>query len=446
MNSNTRQASLFQMDGIPKMTQALPMALQHVVAMIVGCVTPAIIISGVAGLETADRVILIQASLVVSALCTLLQLFPIGNREGLHLGAGLPVILGVSFAYVPSMQAIAEVSGVSAILGAQIVGGFCAILVGLTIKKIRKFFPPLIAGTVVFTIGLSLYPTAINYMAGGSGQPGYGSWQNWLVSIFTLTVVTVLNHFAKGFLKLASILIGMIAGYLFSIPFGMVSLNSVGEAGIFQVPELLHFGITFEASACVALGLLFVINSVQAIGDFSATTAGGLNREPTTQELQGAILGYGVSNIIGACLGCLPTATYSQNVGIVATTKVVNRVTLGLAALIILVAGLFPKFSALLTTIPYAVLGGATVSVFASIAMTGMKLVMTEDMNYRNTSIVGLAAALGMGISQASASLSAFPEWVTTIFGKSPVVIATLVAIFLNVTLPREKEKVARDT
>ena len=446
MNANTQRASLFQMDGIPKMSQALPMALQHVVAMIVGCVTPAIIISGVAGLETADRVILIQASLVVSALCTLLQLFPIGNREGLHLGAGLPVILGVSFAYVPSMQAIAEVSGVSAILGAQIVGGFCAILVGLAIKKIRKFFPPLIAGTVVFTIGLSLYPTAINYMAGGSGQPGYGSWQNWLVSIFTLTVVTVLNHFAKGFLKLASILIGMIAGYLFSIPFGMVSLNSVGEAGIFQVPELLHFGITFEASACVALGLLFVINSVQAIGDFSATTAGGLNREPTTQELQGAILGYGVSNIIGACLGCLPTVTYSQNVGIVATTKVVNRVTLGLAALIILVAGLFPKFSALLTTIPYAVLGGATVSVFASIAMTGMKLVMTEDMNYRNTSIVGLAAALGMGVSQASASLSAFPEWVTTIFGKSPVVIATLVAIFLNVTLPKEKEKVARDT
>ncbi len=444
MNANTQRASLFQMDGIPKMSQALPMALQHVVAMIVGCVTPAIIISGSAGLAAADRVILIQASLVVSALATLLQLFPIGNRDGLHLGAGLPVILGVSFAYVPSMQAIAEASGVSAILGAQIVGGICALLVGLTIKKIRRLFPPLIAGTVVFTIGLSLYPTAINYMAGGSGQPGYGSWQNWVVAIFTLVVVTVLNHFAKGFLKLASILIGMTAGYIFSIPFGMVSLGSVGEASIFQLPDVFHFGISFEASACVALGLLFVINSVQAIGDFSATTAGGLNREPSTQELQGAILGYGVSNIIGACLGCLPTATYSQNVGIVATTKVVNRVTLGLSALIILVAGLFPKFSALLTTIPYAVLGGATVSVFASIAMTGMKLVMTEDMNYRNTSIVGLAAALGMGVSQASSSLSAFPEWVTTIFGKSPVVIATLVAIFLNVTLPQEKGRVKR--
>ena len=440
MNSEKQHASLFEMEGVPKLSQALPMALQHVVAMIVGCVTPAIIISGAAGIDTADRVILIQASLVVSALATLLQLFPIGNKNGFHLGAGLPVILGVSFAYVPSMQAIAEQSGIPAIFGAQIVGGICAILVGLTIKKIRRLFPPLIAGTVVFTIGLSLYPTAINYMAGGSGQPGYGSWQNWVVAIFTLVVVTVLNHFATGFLKLASILVGMIAGYIFSIPFGMVNFASVGEAGAFQLPQVMHFGVTFEASACVALGLLFVINSVQAIGDFSATTAGGLDREPTSSELQGAILGYGFSNIVGAVLGCLPTATYSQNVGIVATTKVVNRVTLGFSAIIILIAGLLPKFSALLTTIPYAVLGGATVSVFASIAMTGMKLVMTEDMNYRNTSIVGLAAALGMGVSQASASLSAFPDWVTTIFGKSPVVIATLVAIFLNVTLPKHQK------
>ena len=232
---------------------------------------------------------------------------------------------------------------------------------------------------------------------------------------------------------------------LFSMFFGMVSFGNVAESGMFQLPQVMHFGISFEASACVALGLLFVINSVQAIGDFSATTAGGLDREPTTNELHGAILGYGFSNIIGAFLGCLPTATYSQNVGIVATTKVVNRVTLGLSALIILVAGLFPKFSALLTTIPYAVLGGATVSVFASIAMTGMKLVMTEDMNYRNTSIVGLAAALGMGVSQASASLSAFPTWVTTIFGKSPVVIATLVAILLNVTLPKDTGKVKKN-
>ena len=448
MNQAGNQSALFDYYGKPSFSQAFPLAMQHVVAAIVGCVTPAIIVSGAAGLNPTDKVFLIQAALVVAGLATLLQLFPIGNKNGLHIGAALPVIMGVSFAYVPSMQAIAGHEsglGVPMILGAQIVGGVCAIIVGLTIKKIRKFFPPLIAGTVVFTIGLSLYPTAINYMAGGAGQPTYGAWQNWVVAIFTLVVVTVLNHFAKGFLKLASILMGMIAGYIFSMFFGMVSFGNVAESGMFQLPQVMHFGISFEASACVALGLLFVINSVQAIGDFSATTAGGLDREPTTNELHGAILGYGFSNIIGAFLGCLPTATYSQNVGIVATTKVVNRVTLGLSALIILVAGLFPKFSALLTTIPYAVLGGATVSVFASIAMTGMKLVMTEDMNYRNTSIVGLAAALGMGVSQASASLSAFPTWVTTIFGKSPVVIATLVAILLNVTLPKDTGKVKKN-
>ena len=176
MNTTSKEGSLFELDGVPKLSQAFPLALQHVVAMIVGCVTPAIIISGAAGLETADRVLLIQASLVVSALATLLQLFPIGKKTGFHLGAGLPVIIGVSFAYVPSMQAIADQGGIPAILGAQIVGGVCAILVGLTIKKIRKFFPPLIAGTVVFTIGLSLYPTAINYMAGRYLYSGSCYW------------------------------------------------------------------------------------------------------------------------------------------------------------------------------------------------------------------------------------------------------------------------------
>ena len=436
-----KQATLFDLDGVPKMSEAIPMALQHVVAMIVGCVTPAIIISGAAGIDNSERVILIQASLVVAALSTLLQLFPIGKKGGFRLGAGLPVILGVSFAYVPSMQAIAEQYGIATILGSQIVGGICAVFVGLTLKKIRKFFPPLIAGTVVFTIGLSLYPTAINYMAGGTGQPTYGQWQNWVVALFTLAVVTFLNHFCKGILKLASILIGMSIGYIFSSFFGMIDFSSVGQAGLIQLPEFMHFGVNFEISSCVAISILFVVNSVQAIGDFSATTAGGLDREPTTDELQGAILGYGVSNFIGAFLGCLPTATYSQNVGIVATTKVVNRVTLGISAILILIAGLIPKFSALLTTIPYAVLGGATVTVFASIAMTGIKLVMTEDMNYRNTSIVGLSVALGMGVSQATASLAAFPDWVTTIFGKSPVVVATLVAIFLNSVLPKGKKE-----
>lgn len=440
--SNKEYASIFQMDGIPKFSQALPLALQHVVAMIVGCVTPAIIVSNVANLSTADRVILIQAALVVSALSTLLQLFPIGKKNGFRLGAALPVIMGISFAYVPSMQSIAADYGVPAILGAQIVGGVVAFIVGAFVMQIRKFFPPLITGTVVFTIGLSLYPTAINYMAGGTSSPTYGSWQNWTIAFITLVVVTVLNHFGKGIFKLASILIGIIVGYVVSLFFGMVDFASIGSAAAFQVPQPLHFGIMFEPSSCIAIAILFAINSIQAIGDFTATTSGSIDREPTDKELQGGIMGYGITNILGALLGGLPTATYSQNVGIVTTTKVVNRCVLGLTAVILLAAGLIPKFSALLTTIPQCVLGGATVSVFASIAMTGMKLVMSEEMTYRNSSIVGLAAALGMGISQATAALSTFPSWVVTIFGRSPVVVATIVAVLLNIILPREGKKV----
>ena len=431
-------ASVFELNGVPRFGQALPLALQHVVAMIVGCATPSIIVAGVAGVNETDRVILIQAALFCSAISTLLQLFPFIRTKNFQFGSALPVIMGISFAYVPSMQAIAESYDIGTILGAQIVGGFVAILVGLTIKKIRVLFPPIITGTVVFTIGLSLYPTAINYMAGGTSSPNYGSWQNWLTAFFTLAVVIGLNHFAKGFLKLASILIGIIAGYIFAACFGLVDLSGIQSAGLFQLPQPMHFSVNFEPSACIAIGVLFAINSIQAIGDFSATTVGSMNREPENKELQGGILMYGATNILCAFFGGLPTATYSQNVGIVTTTKVINRCVLGLAAVILMIAGFVPKFSALLTTIPQCVLGGATISVFASIAMTGIKLIMRQEMNFRNTAIVGLSVALGMGITQAPAALATFPEWVTTIFGKSPVVVATLTAILLNTILPKE--------
>ena len=442
-NSSVKKthASVFELNGVPSFGQALPLALQHVVAMIVGCVTPSIIVAGVAGISGSDRVILIQAALFCSAISTLLQLFPFIKFGNFQFGSALPVIMGISFAYVPSMQAIAGAYDIATILGAQVVGGVVAIIVGFCIRKIRILFPPLVTGTVVFTIGLSLYPTAVNYMAGGTSSDVYGSWQNWLVAFFTLAVVTGLNHFARGFLKLASILIGIVAGYILAIPFGLVDLSGVQSAGLFQLPQPLHFSMSFEPSACIAIGLLFAINSIQAIGDFSATTSGSMNRMPENKELQGGIVMYGISNILCAFLGGLPTATYSQNVGIVTTTKVINRCVLGLAAIILMIAGFVPKFSGLLTTIPQCVLGGAPISVFASIAMTGIKLIFQQEMNFRNTSIVGLSVALGMGITQASGSLAAFPEWVTTVFGSSPVVVATLMAILLNVILPKEEKK-----
>lgn len=446
--------ALFTWEGTPPIADTISLALQHLVAMIVGCVTPAIIISNAIGMASADRILLIQMSLVFSALSTLIQLFPIGSKNGFRLGSGLPVILGISFAYLPSMQAIVEAGGnIATIAGAMIVGGILAIVVGMFIKPIRRFFPPIITGTVVFTIGLSLYPTAINYMAGGTANtyelvvntkgltPAlvYGSWQNWAIAILTLAAVLFLQHHGKGMVKLASILIGLLFGYVVALIFGMVDFSGVRDAAWIELPKLLHFGVEFRFDASVALGILFVINSIQAIGDYTSTTVGGMNREPSDKELQGGIMCYGVTNIISSLFGCLPTATYSQNVGIVITNKVVNRTVFAATSLFILAAGICPKFSAILTTIPQCVLGGATVTVFSTIAMTGMKLITSEKISARNTTIVGLSAALGVGIAQASTSMSQFPPEVTIIFGKSPVVIATIMAVVLNIILPKDE-------
>lgn len=446
---NYSREALFQLSGIPPLGMSISLALQHLVAMIVGCVTPAIIIANALGLPQSERVLLIQVSLVMSAVTTLIELFPIGGK----LGSGLPVMFGISFAYLPSMQAIVGGGGdIATIAGAMVVGGIVAAVVGVFVKKIRRFFPPIITGTVVFTIGLSLYPTAINYMAGGAGNTYevvvlrkgltsalvHGSWQNWAVAAFTLIVVMVMSNKGKGICKLAAILLGMIAGYIVAAVFGMVDLSEVRDAAWFSLPKFMHFGIKFEFSACIALALLFAINAIQAIGDLTATTVGGLNREPTDQELQGGIVTYGLTNVLSAFFGSLPTATYSQNVGIVTTNKVVNRVVFALAGGFLLLAGLIPKFSAILTTIPQCVLGGATITVFSTIAMTGMKLIASETISPRNTTIVGLSAALGVGISQSSSALSQFPESITIIFGKTPVVIATIMAVLLNLILPQE--------
>ena len=448
---NYSREALFQLNGIPPLGMSISLALQHLVAMIVGCVTPAIIIANALGLPQSERVLLIQVSLVMSAVTTLIELFPIGGK----LGSGLPVIFGISFAYLPSMQAIVGGGGdIATIAGAMIVGGIVAAVVGVFVKKIRRFFPPIITGTVVFTIGLSLYPTAINYMAGGTGNTYevvvlrkgltsalvHGSWQNWAVAAFTLIVVMVMSNKGKGICKLAAILLGMIAGYIVAAVFGMVDLSEVRDAAWFSLPRFMHFGIKFEFSACIALALLFAINAIQAIGDLTATTVGGLNREPTDQELQGGIVTYGLTNVLSAFFGSLPTATYSQNVGIVTTNKVVNRVVFAMTGGFLMLAGLIPKFSAILTTIPQCVLGGATITVFSTIAMTGMKLIASETISPRNTTIVGLSAALGVGISQSSSALSQFPESITIIFGKTPVVIATIMAVLLNLILPRENK------
>ncbi len=346
--------------------------------------------------------------------------------------------MGASFAHVPLLIALGAQFGMPTILGAQLAGGFVAILVGLFYNKLSKIFTPLVTGTVVFTIRFSLYPTAITYMAVGSGAPDFGSVKNWALAIFTLVIVTFFNYFTKGICKMASILIGIVCGYLAALALGMISFESIGEASWFHFTPPLYFGMKFDITAIISMAIMFVVGSLEIMGDFTSTAGGGLNRPVQSEEMSGGIIGNGIISIIDSLFGGLPTATFSQNVGIVIMTKVVNRVVLGLAAVMIVLAGLIPKFSALLTTVPSCVLGGATVSVFAMIAMTGIKLVVKEGLNTRNTAVVGLSVALGIGVIQVADCFAQFPEWAKTIFGTSPVVIATLTAVTLNLLLPKD--------
>ncbi len=428
--------SVFSLEGVPAPGQLIPLGLQHVVAAIVGVITPAIMVSNTCGLSDADRTLLIQVSLIVTALATLLQLYTIKHR----IGSGLPVVMGISFAYVPTLLAIGGQFDLPTILGAEIVGGCVAILFGVFVKQIRKLFPPLITGTVIFTIGLSLYPTAVKYMAGGAGSADFGGLKNWAVALVTLAVVVVLQNFGRGVLKLGAILWGMIVGYVLALGLGMVDFSAVAPAGWFQLAAPLHFGVRFEISACISLAVVYVINAVQTIGDLSSTTMGGMDRMPTDRELSGGIVAQGAVSILGALFGGLPAATYSQNVGIVTVNKVINKAVFAFVSLILLAAGLAPKLSAILTTIPQAVIGGATISVFATITMTGIRMITSEHFSMRSSAVVGLSVALGVGITQVSGALQGpgFPMWVHTVFGSSPIVVTAIMAIRLNLTLPKD--------
>lgn len=438
---SNRSASVFAYEGVPPVSQLIPLGLQHVVAAVVGVITPAIIISGseVCSLSAAEKTTLIQASLIVTALATLLQLFPVFRR----IGSRLPVIVGISFAYVPTLTAIDGQFGLPAILGAELVGGLVAVVFGIFVKPIRKLFPPLVTGTVIFTIGLSLYPTAVRYMAGGNtASEWFGGVRSWGVALFTFAVVIFLNNFAQGIWKLGSLLFGMIAGYIAACFAGIVDLSDVAGAYWVSLPQFMPFEIEFVPSAIVSLSVVYIVNSVQTIGDLTSTTMGGMGRIPTDQELSGGIIGQGVMSVAGAFLGGLPVASFSQNVGIVTVNKVINRAVFSFAAGLLLIAGFMPKFASILTTIPQCVIGGATLSVFATITMTGIRMIALDgEFTVRKSTVAGLSIALGTGITQVQGCLSGkgFPDWVATVFGSSAVVVTAIMAIILNLILPKDR-------
>ena len=434
-------AALLQYDGKPSWGVAFPQAMQHVLAMLIGNITPPMLIAGTCGLSAEDQIMLTQAAMIIGGLTTLLQLFPVFG-----FGMKMPNVMGVAFAYMPILTIIGSQYGISAIFGSQLVAAFVSIFIGMFIGRIRRFFPPIVSGTVVMSIGLSLYGTAINYIGGGSAAQAAGTFgapKFWFLAILTLLVTLGCNFFGKGLLKTSGMLVGIIVGYAAALLMGgVVDFTNLQTASWFSVPIPFHFGLSFHPDAIIMMILMYMVQAVQTIGDVSSTAMGGFGREATDQELGGAIKGQGICGMIGACIGGLPTDPYSQNVGLICTTKVVARRVFTMVGVIMLLAGVFPKFSGLMATIPQPVLGGATVTVFAAITMSGIQLLNEQPLNYRNRMIIGIALALGLGIDAAPEILQFVPPLLQNIFGSS-LVVSFLVVFVLNIIVPKDDEEEA---
>ena len=435
-NLTQNNAELLKFDGKPSWGAAFPQAMQHVLAMLIGNITPPMLIAGTCGLSAEEKIMLTQAAMIIGGITTLLQLFPVFG-----FGMKMPNVMGVAFAYMPILTIIGQQYGIAAIFGSQLVAGFVSIFVGMFIGKIRKFFPPIVSGTVVMSIGLSLYKTAISYIGGGSAAQAdgtFGSGKFWFLAILTLIVTLACNFFGKGLVKASGMLIGIVVGYAASLLVGgVVSFADFEAASWFALPRPFYFGMEFHLDAIVMMILMYMVQAVQTIGDVSSTAIGGFGRQCTDQELGGAIKGQGICGMIGAVIGGLPTDPYSQNVGLICTTKVVARRVFSMVGVIMLLAGIFPKFSGLMATIPQPVLGGATVTVFAAITMSGIQLLNEQPLNYRNRMIVGIALAIGLGIDAAPDILQFVPQLLRNIFGSS-LVVSFLIVFVLNLIIPKD--------
>ncbi len=430
--------ALFRREGFPSLGDIIPIALQHVLASFAGIIAPAIIVATVCGFTHEQEQSLIQMALIISAVDTLLQQFPLFGR----IGAGLPLLSGASFAFLPAFQALGAQFGFPTLVGSQLVGGLVAMGFGAIYPKVKGIFTPLVTGTVIFTIGVSLYPVAIRYMSGSGTGDMFGSVQNWLVGLVTFAVVFALANFGKGVFKLGSIFFGMIVGVLISVPLGMVDATGLMGASWFALPQFMPYQPVFNPAACLTLATVYVMVNVQLIGDLSAATMGGMDRMPTEKELGGAIKAQGLASIVSAFLGGIPTSAFSQNTGIIVSTRVVNKWVFGLAGATFVAAGLIPKLSALLIMIPEPVIGGATISVFGTITLNGIRILVTDGLTQRACTVFGISVAFGLGIVEVAGCLAGpgMPAWVGTIFGTSAITPCAIMAIALNSILPPEDD------
>lgn len=434
--SKNRNQSKYDVNGIPPLKESIPLGLQHIFAMFLSNIAVPIILAKVVGLTDRDLTVLVQSSMVMAGVATFIQCYPIGR-----IGAKLPIVMGSSFGFLPTNIYIANSYGISGLLGATFIGGLFGSVFGLFIKPLRRYFPKVVTGTVVLTIGISLLPTGITAMAGGSGAENFGSAKNWLVSLFVMVIVLFLNEFGKGMIKTSSILIAIIAGYFLALGLNMVEFGPINEAAWFSVPRPFYFPFEFKWGAIAPMIVMFVVTSVETVGDVTAITMGGANREPTDRELSGAVLANGMTSSLAAMFNSLANTSFSQNVGIITFTKMMSRFIVAVGSFFLIVAGLIPKLGAILSTLPQSVIGGASIIIFSQITLTGIAILTSEGLTDRSKLITGLSLSFGLGLAQVPEAMASFPTFLGILFGQSSIVISCLTALVLNLILPAESDK-----
>ena len=464
MEKAETKGAAFDFYGKLPLTKAVPLGLQHVLAMFVGNLTPILIITGACGIgagsEFAElQVDLLQNAMLVAGIVTLVQLYAIGP-----VGGKVPIIMGTSSGFIGVFNSVAKVmgggiAGYGAIMLASVLGGLFETVLGFLLKPLRRFFPAVVTGTVVLSIGLSLVSVGVGSFGGGNAAADVGSLENLALGALVTVVIIAFKHGTKGMTSASSILIGIIAGYIASAVMGLflsptgitadgveytkawvLNWDKVAEASWFSIPKLMPVPLVFDLRAIVPVLIMFIVTAVETVGDISGVMEGGMGREATDSELSGGVICDGLGSSFAALFGVLPNTSFSQNVGLVAMTKIVNRHALATGAVFLVFCGLLPKLAALISIMPQSVLGGAAVMMFSSIVISGIQLITKEPLTARNITIVSTALGLGYGIGANGAVIAGLPEAVQLIFGGSGIVPAAILAIVLNIVIPREKE------
>ncbi|MFR0866610.1 MAG: uracil-xanthine permease family protein [Eubacterium sp.] len=435
MNHDKSIDNIYKLDGKVPVGKAIPFGLQHILAMFVANIAPILIVAGACGLSAAQTTNLVQCAMMIAGVGSLIQLFPLWK-----IGSGLPIVMGISFTFVSIFCVIGPEYGYGSVVGAILVGGLVEGTLGLFAKYWRKIVSPIVAASVVTSIGFSLLSVGATSFGGGSGSSDFGSWKNLLLGFITLLSCLLFQIFAKSYFKQLSVLFGLVVGYIVAACMGIVDFSALKECGVIAIPRFMPFTPEFHVGPIVTVILIFLVSATETIGDTSALAASALNREVTDKEITGSIACDGYISSLSALFGCLPITSFSQNVGLIAMTKVINRFTIATGAGIMILAGLFPIFGALLNTLPEAVLGGCTIIMFGNIVISGLQMISTCGFSQRNITIAALSLSVGIGFTQVPEIFSIFPDVVQNVFADNCVATVFLIAIIANLVLPKEKE------